>query len=92
MEDPIWKIDLLDHNLSTIDLADVTLSNLARLVAFDGDGQDHSGNERHGQIIGNGAFGKGRFDKALDLQNGGVPIPEERSWNLRKFSSNRHVG
>ena len=73
------KIDLLDRNQSTIELADVTLPNLLHAWwPFDGDGQDHSGNERHGQMIGNGAFGTGRFDQALDLQNGGIfRVPEE---------------
>ena len=74
------KIDLLDRNQSAIELTDVTLPNLLHAWwPFDGDSLDYSGNERHGQMVGNGAFGMGRFDQALDLQNGGIfRIPEEK--------------
>ncbi|MDA0343667.1 MAG: LamG domain-containing protein, partial [Verrucomicrobia bacterium] len=74
------KIDLLDRNQSTIELADVTLPNLLHAWwPLDGNSQDHSGNERHGQIVGHGAFGMGRFDQALDLQNGGIfRVQEEK--------------
>ena len=74
------KIDLLDRNQSTIEIADVTLFNLLNAWwPFDGDSLDYSGNERHGQMVGNGAFGMGRFDQALDLQNGGIfRVQEEK--------------
>ena len=67
------KIELLDRNYSEILLSDVTLPNLLHAWwPFDGDGNDYSGNEKHGQFLGASKFGSGRFGKALDLRDGGL--------------------
>ncbi|HAF58755.1 MAG TPA: hypothetical protein DCL00_04120, partial [Opitutae bacterium] len=75
------KIELLDRNHSEILLSDITLSNLLHAWwPFDGNGNDYSGNERHGQFFGDAMLGPGRFGEALDLTEGGFfLVPEEKN-------------
>ena len=53
---------------------------------FDGNGDDYSGNERHGEFYGLSQFGVGRFDDALDLTKGGFSsFQEEKTQAFMKI-------
>ena len=60
------KIELLDRNFNEISSEDVTLPDLLHAWwTFDGNGNDYSGNERHGQFFGDAMFGTGPLVKPL---------------------------
>ena len=64
-----------------ISTEDVTLPDLLHAWwTFDGNGNDYSGNERHGEFFEDAMFGPGRFGEALDLTAGGFfLVPEEKN-------------